>query len=87
MREIDCNCASTHGDHPACPAVCGIPSSTGNHYASLHVSVFRTSQLIFLYHHYASCFIEYILKLRYEFDFFDLHEPNDNKALSPVRRQ
>ena len=20
------------GDHPACPAVCGIPSSTGNHY-------------------------------------------------------
>ena len=42
---------------------------------------------IFLYHHYASCFIEYILKLCYEFDFFDLHEPNDNKALSPVRRQ
>ena len=32
-----------------------------------------------------SCFIEYILKQRYEFDF-DLHEPNDNKALSHVRR-
>ena len=25
--------------------------------------------------------MEYILKLRYEFDFFDLHEPNDDKAL------
>ena len=23
--------------------------------------------------------------MSYEFDFFDLHEPNDNKALSPVR--
>ena len=46
MREIDCKGAfihgvpgvsgglwdPTHGDHPACPAVCEIPSSTGNHY-------------------------------------------------------
>ena len=28
-REIDCKCASTHGDHPACPAVCSVPSPMG----------------------------------------------------------
>ena len=71
VSEIDCERASTHNVY-------------GDHY------VYGCSQQgqgnIFLYHHYASCFIEYILKLRYEFDFFDLHEPNDNKALNPVRR-
>ena len=57
------------------------------HRESLRLSVFRPRHLTCLYYHYASCFSEYILKLRYAFDFLDLHEPNDNKALSPVRRQ
>ena len=73
----------THGDH----RVSGGLSDSFIHRESLRLSVFRPRQLTCSYYHYASCFSEYILKLRYEFDFFDLHEPNDNKALSPVRRQ
>ena len=65
---------------------CECASTHEDHYA-YGCSQRGQGNVYFLYHHNASCFIEYILKLRYEFDFFDVHEPNDNKALSPVRRQ
>ena len=50
--------------HPrGSPCVSGVLWDSFTHGESLRVSVFRPRQLTFLYHHFASCFIEYILTL------------------------